>query len=59
VESQQPQFRRRSARSMGRADEGQPEPVGGNAPIPSPDDTTSPAPVEQVPSGEALAAGHA
>jgi small subunit ribosomal protein S2 len=58
VEPAQPQFRRRSARSMGRADEGQPEPVGG-VPIPSPDDTSSPAPVEQVPSGEALAAGHA
>src|SRR5438270_12659345 len=28
-ESPQQQFRRRSARSMGRADEGQPEPIGG------------------------------
>jgi small subunit ribosomal protein S2 len=55
VESQQPQFRRRSSRSMGRADEGQPEPIGGA----TSEESQAPAPVEQVPSGEALAAGHA
>jgi small subunit ribosomal protein S2 len=56
VDSQQPQFRRRSSRSMGRADEGQPEPIGGAA---QGEEQQAPAPVEQVPSGEPLAAGHA
>ena len=48
------------ARLVGRADEGRPEPIGGpNAPAPGSEEQQAPAPVEQVPTGEPLAAGHA